>query len=78
MDKVDLKQVVEKLLAQAENEEIGVNLLTTFYQRDEELAFFPPEEHRKVVRILKTLASDSKKHRRHLKHMIIRLSRGVS
>ncbi len=63
MKKEEIKKIMEKLLAEIEEEDIGISLLSTFYQGEEDLGFFKEEDRIRVVNILKTLSEDSARHK---------------
>ena len=63
MKKEDVHSVIEELLKEIEEEDIGISLFSTFYQIEEDLNFFKPETRKRVESILLTLVDDSKRHK---------------
>ena len=48
MRKEETREIVNKLLKEIEEEDIGISLFTTFYQSDNDLKFFNEEEDASV------------------------------
>ena len=67
--------MIDKLLGEIEEEEVGISLLTTQYQNQEELSFFSPEDRERVMLILKKLSDDSHQHKRLLEKIITHLGK---
>lgn len=67
--------MIDKLLGEIEEEEVGISLLTTHYQNQEELAFFGREDRERVMMILKKLADDGHRHKRLLEKIITQLGK---
>ena len=63
MKKDEIKELIEKLLTDIEEEDIGISLFSTFYQNQEELHFFKSDDREQVLKILKKLSDDSKRHK---------------
>ncbi|MBI3312825.1 MAG: hypothetical protein HYZ83_01130 [Candidatus Omnitrophica bacterium] len=70
MKKEEIKTIIKKLLQEIEEEDIGISLFSTFYQNEEELSFFKEADREHVLKILKKLADDSKRHKTILEHII--------
>ncbi len=70
MTKGEIKEIMKKLLKEIEEEDIGISLFSTFCESQEELAFFKEEDREWVVRILKRLSEDSKRHKAMLESLI--------
>ena len=70
MRKEEIAEIMDKLLREIEEEDIGISLLSTFYQSDEELRFFKEEDRERVLKILKRLSDDSKRHKVMLEKII--------
>lgn len=70
MKKKDITAIIEKLLADIEEEDIGISLFSTFYQNQDELCFFTAEDRDKVLKILKILSDDSRGHKEILGRII--------
>lgn len=73
MNKEEIKTVVEQLLAEIEEEDIGISLYTTFYQSKRDLQFFKEDDRDRVLRILKKLSEDSLRHKELLEKIILTL-----
>ncbi len=73
-----IKKIIQQLLSEIEEEDIGISLLTTHYQGDEELAFFSGPDRGRVVEILRLLSEDSKRHKQLLMKIISRLNEKIS
>lgn len=70
MKKEEIKETIKKLLQEIEEEDIGISLFSTFYQNEEDLKFFKEGDRKQVLRILKKLSEDSKRHKTILGHVI--------
>lgn len=70
MTKEEIKKLIQKLLSDIEEEDIGISLFSTFYQNDEELRLFQKEDREQVLKILKKLSDDSKRHKTILEKVI--------
>lgn len=77
MKKEEIKGTIEKLLADIEEEDIGISLFSTFYQTGEELHFFKEEDRERVLKILKKLSDDSKRHKGILAKVIAHLEKKI-
>ncbi|MBI3317082.1 MAG: hypothetical protein HYZ85_03655 [Candidatus Omnitrophica bacterium] len=73
MEKSEITAIIEKLLEEIEEEDIGISLLTTHFQNQEELDFFQKEDKERVIHILEKLAEDSKRHKNILEKIISHL-----
>ena len=58
-----IHEMIERLLHDIEEEDVGISLFTTFYQDQADLHFFKKEDREQVLKILKKLSEDSKKHK---------------
>ncbi|HLD50002.1 MAG TPA: hypothetical protein VJC08_02260 [bacterium] len=70
MKKEEIKEIMDKLLREIEEEDIGISLFSTFYQNQDELHFFKAEDRERVSKILKKLSDDSKHHKGILEKII--------
>jgi len=70
-----ITEIIQKLLREIEEEEVGISLLSTHYQDGGELDFFKADDRERVVRILKRLAEDSGRHKQILIEIIGRLEK---
>lgn len=75
MKKEEIRGLVDRLLEEIEEEDIGISLFTTFYQNKEELAFFKEDDRDHVLEILKKLSDDSRRHKNILEKIIFRLEK---
>jgi hypothetical protein len=75
--KQKIQNLIESLLAEIEEEDIGISLFTTFYQNEEELNFFTVPDRERVSKILKQLSDDSSRHKVMLATVITRLGEKI-
>ena len=68
--KEGIREIIDLLLAEIEEEDIGISLFSTFYQNEEELRFFKEEDRDRVLKILKKMSDDSKRHKQILEKII--------
>lgn len=69
-DKEKINGWIKELLLCLEEEDIGVSLFTNHYQEQGELEFFSGEDRPLVVKQLKKLTRDSKRHKKFLRALI--------
>ncbi len=74
-EKENIKNIIDLLLVDIEEEEVGISLLSTFYQNEEELTLFSNGNKKTVMRILKRLADDSMRHKQIVEEIIDLLSK---
>lgn len=77
MKKEKIKDLISKLLSEIEEEDIGISLFSTFYQNDIELSFFTNPDRERVLKILKKLSDDSKRHKIILGKVIVELEKKI-
>ena len=70
MKKEEIQELITRLLAEIEEEDIGISLFSTFYQNQAELDFFGVVDRDRVVKTLKKLSDDSKRHKTVLEDVI--------
>ena len=58
-----MREIIDRLLGEIEEEDIGISLFTTFFQNEEELRFFKEGDRGRVLKILEKLSEDSKRHK---------------
>ena len=75
LTKAEVKALIDKLLGEIEEEDVGISLFSTFYQDEQELAFFAPADRERVLKILKKLLEDSKRHKGMLEQIIAELGK---
>lgn len=75
MKRVERRRIIEKLLDEMEEEDIGISLFSSQYLDAVDLKFFNEKDRAAVVFILKCLTEDSKRHRVMLEHIIEELGR---
>lgn len=75
MKKEQLRAMTEELIREIEEEDIGISLYSTFYQTEDELQFFKKEDREIVLKTLKRLAEDSKRHKEILRRVIFLLEK---
>jgi len=73
--KEEIKQMIERLIEEMQEEDIGISLFTTHYQDHGELNFFTAPDRERVGAILKKLSEDSKRHKKILEKIINHLER---
>ena len=73
MRKKQVKEIIEKLLKEIEEEDIGISLFSTFYPMERELSFFSEADRERVLKILKKLSEDSRNHKKILEKIIANL-----
>lgn len=73
MRKDKVKEIIERLLHEIEEEDIGISLFTICYQNEDELKFFKNEDEEKVCKILKRVSEDSRRHKEILERIITHL-----
>ena len=71
MKKEEIKEIIDKLLTEIEEEDIGISLFSTFYQSESDLRFFKEEDRARVLKILKKVSEDSKRHKGLLEKIIV-------
>ena len=69
-----VREMIENLLHEIEEEDVGISLFSTFYQDESDLHFFKKEDRAQVIRILKRLSEDSKQHKTILEKIITLLA----
>ncbi len=77
MKKEDIKGLIDKLLLEIEEEDIGISLFSTLYQSPKELEFFSEPDRTQVIKILKRLSEDSKHHKSVLENIIAELGKKI-
>lgn len=75
LKKEKIREMIDRLLGEIEEEEVGISLLNTHYQNEEELAFFTPEDRERVMIILKKLSDDSHRHKKLLEKIVTLLGK---
>lgn len=77
MKKEEINEIVEKLLREVEEEDVGISLFSTFYQNKEELHFFKQDDQERVLKIMHKLSEDSKQHKEFLKKIVTLLGKRI-
>ena len=77
MKKAEVREIVEKLLEEVEEEDIGISLISTHYQAGEELDFFVEADRERVGKVLKRLSDDSRRHKQILERIIVLLGKKI-
>lgn len=72
-----IREIIEKLLGEIEEEDIGISLLTTHYSNQGELKFFKEDDRRRVMEVLEQLAEDSKRHKKILNTIVGHLEKKI-
>ena len=66
----EVRGMIDRLLAEVEEEDVSISLFTTFYQNEGELDFFSAPDRERVLTILRRLSDDSKRHKGILEKII--------
>ena len=75
MKREETKDIIERLLREIEEEDVGISLFTTYFKNEEELRFFKEDDREQVLKILHKLSEDSKRHKGILEKIIAGLGR---
>lgn len=75
--KEEVKQIIEKLLAEIEEEDIGISLFSTCYQDAEDLRFFKDPDRERLLAILKKISDDSRRHKNILERIVTLLGKKI-
>lgn len=67
------KEIIERLLNEIEEEDVGICLFTTSYQNKEELSFFKDQDRKRILEIFKKVSEDSQRHKLMIKKIIAEL-----
>lgn len=70
MTKEKIRAMIDKLLGEIEEEEIGISLFTTHFSNEEELEFFSPTNRETVKKILTRVTEDSGRHKKLLEKIV--------
>ena len=70
MEPSQIRALIEKLLSEVEEEDIGISLLSRQYQNELEMSFFNLEDQQKISQILKKLSQDSERHKQMLQDLV--------
>ena len=70
MESNQIRALIEKLLSEVEEEDIGISLLSRQYQNKLEMSFFNSEDQKKIVQILAKLSQDSERHKQMLQDLV--------
>ena len=70
MEPNQIRALIEKLLSEVEEEDIGISLLSRQYQNELEMSFFNLEDQQKISQILKKLSQDSERHKQMLQDLV--------
>ena len=70
MKPVQIRALIEKLLSEVEEEDIGISLLSRQYQNQSEMSFFNSGDQEKVIQILEKLSKDSERHKQMLQDLV--------
>ena len=63
MRKERAKELIDKLLREIEEEDVGIGLFSIFSQNPEDLKFFKDNDRDRLLQIIKILSEDSKRHK---------------
>lgn len=65
-----IRELINSVLQDAEEEEIGISLLSRHYQNQDELSFFSEIDRKTVFQILEKLSKDSERHKKMLEELV--------
>ncbi len=65
-----IRTLINKILADVEEEDIGISLLSRHYQNQDELSFFNEMDRKIVFQILEKLSQDSQRHKQMLQELV--------
>ena len=77
MKKGQCRALIQQLLREIEEEDIGISLFSTFYQNKDEMHFFKEDDQERVLKILHKLSEDSKQHKGFLEKIILLLGKRI-
>lgn len=75
MKRVERRRIIEKLLDEMEEEDVGISLFSSQYLDSADLEFFGEKDRQTVIFILKRLTEDSRRHRIMLEHIVEEVGR---
>lgn len=75
MKKEEITEIINKLLHEVEEEDIGICLFSTFFHNEDELSFFKEADRERVHKILEKLSTDSRHHKNLLEKIINHLGK---
>lgn len=70
MEQGQIRLLINRVLADVEEEDIGISLLSRQYQNQHELSLFSAEDQDKVLKILERLSQDSERHKQMLQDLV--------
>ena len=70
MEPGQVRLLINRVLADVEEEDIGISLLSRQYQNQHELSLFSAEDQDKIRRILEKLSKDSERHKQMLQDLV--------
>jgi len=70
MNSEQLHGMINRILADVEEEDVGISLLSRHYQNQDELSLFNEADRKTVYQILEKLSKDSEQHKRMLQELI--------
>lgn len=70
MNSDQLRDLINRILTDVEEEDIGISLLSRHYQNQHELSFFNEEDRKIVFQILEKLSKDSEHHKNMLQELV--------
>lgn len=70
MEPGQIRLLINKILADVEEEDIGISLLSRQYRSSQELSLFSAEDQEQILRILERLSKDSERHKQMLQELV--------
>lgn len=70
MEKGKIRLLINRVLSDVEEEDIGISLLSRQYQNQHELSLFSAEDQDKILKILEKLSKDSERHKQMLQELV--------
>ncbi len=77
-DQEKISEWINDLLVSFEEEDIGISLFTNHYQDEQELQFFSSEDQVIVIKHLKKLTRESKRHKKMLRTIVQLLEKEIA
>ncbi len=78
MKKNLIKEIINKLLKEIEEEDVGIGLFSIFSESQEDLEFFKENDRERMLRMLQILSEDSRRHKTILDKIITNLGAKAS
>ena len=70
MEPEQIRLLINKVLSDVEEEDIGISLLSRQYRNQHELSLFKSDDQEKTIRILEKISQDSERHKQMLQELV--------